>query len=105
MVLLSVFLLSISSSQKSSRFGNPGTDGSRTQDKASFFSNRSLPCRVRRAQLQLLHHRAQLAADDVSVPRITFLECFVYHLLETDRNGSWTHRQVLAEKRLDAALE
>jgi hypothetical protein len=47
----------------------------------------------------------RLAADDVSVPRITFLECFVYHLLETDRNGSWTHRQVLAEKRLDAALE
>jgi hypothetical protein len=47
----------------------------------------------------------RLAADDVSVPRITFLECFVYHLRETDKNGSWTYCNVLAEKRLDAALE
>ena len=46
----------------------------------------------------------RLAADDVSVPRITFLECFVYHLRKTDKNGSWTYRDVLAEKRLDAAL-
>ena len=48
----------------------------------------------------------RLAADDVSVPRITLLlECFVYHLLDTDKNGSWTYRKVLAEKRLDAAFE
>jgi len=47
----------------------------------------------------------RLAADDVSVPRITFLECFVYHLREADKNGSWTYRELLAEKRLDVPLE
>jgi hypothetical protein len=47
----------------------------------------------------------RLAADDVSVPRITFLECSVYHLREADKNGSWTYRELLAEKRLDVPLE
>ena len=47
----------------------------------------------------------RLAADNVSVPRITFLEGFVYHLLETVKNGSWTYRELLAEKRLHATLE
>jgi len=47
----------------------------------------------------------RLPPGDVSVPRIKFLECFVYLVYDTDSKGTWFSREVLAEKRLDPALE
>ena len=41
----------------------------------------------------------------MSVPLISFLECFVYLVYDIDEKSNWARREVLAEKRLDDALE